>query len=395
MTAEARPSAEMPQEASAKAKRPRVVHLSTFHRSSDMRIFHKECRSLAAAGFEVHWVAPEPAPEPLDGVIFHPVKDCFYPYGLRRLWASSRDAWRIARDLDADLYHFHDTLLIPVGSLLRLRRRRVIFDVHEDAVPQALSLGRDAGKPLLGVALAAVRWVLEAYAKLFWSAFVCVTPHIAKKFPARRTVMARNFPLREEVEALVEAGEPYAQRPPEVLYVGGITAIRGAREMVAAAGRWQQAEARLVLVGPFAEESLEAELQGDPAWDRVEALGYQLRPGVLRALGRARVGLAVLHPRPNYQLAYPVKLFEYMAAGIPVVVSDFPLWRSIVESADCGLVVDPLDPEAIAAAVDRLLENPQEAEAMGQRGRKAVMETFNWSREAETLSALYRRLMGE
>ncbi len=371
----------------------RVVHVSTFHKAADMRIFHKECRSLAEAGFEVLWLAPAPAPPELGAVGFQEIANCYYPYGLGKLLSSSFAAWRAARAARAELYHFHDTLLIPVGTLLRLGGARVVFDVHEDAVPQALSLGRDVGKPWLGLLLAAGRFGLESLARLCWHRFVAVTPHIAAKFPHKRTILARNFPLRSEIAALMAVTTPYEERENQVLYVGNVTGIRGALEMVEAAARLPAAlGARLVVAGEIPDAALAARLEALSGWSQVEYLGYQQRPGVIAALGRAKVGLAVLHPRPNYQLAYPVKLFEYMAAGLPVVASDFPLWREIVEGAGCGLLVDPLDPEAIAQAIRHLLENPRDAEAMGLRGRQAVTERYNWDHEAKELVNMYREL---
>ena len=82
-------------------------------------------------------------------------------------------------------------------------------------------------------------------------------------------------------------------------------------------------------------------------------------------------------------------MFEYMAAGIPVLASDFPLWRCIVEEANCGMLVDPLDPEAIAKGMQWFIEHPDEALEMGQSGRRAVEERYNWEKEFPKLQALY------
>ena len=106
------------------------------------------------------------------------------------------------------------------------------------------------------------------------------------------------------------------------------------------------------------------------------------------------IGLVTLAPRPNYLESYPTKLFEYMASGVPVVASDFPLWRKIVEDAGCGLLVDPQKPEAIAKAMDWLFEHPNQAADMGAAGRRAAHRTYNWQSEADKLLALYEKMEG-
>ena len=374
----------------------RAAHISVFHKANDSRIFYKECRSLAAAGWAVAWVAPPPMPEEdTSGVLKVPVEGCTYPYRPGTLWRSFRHAWREARRLGAGLYHFHDVPMVPLAILLRLTGAKVVYDIHEDAWPQAVSLGRESGRPWAGVLVGAIRWALEVAAKLTLSGFVAATPHIAAKFPRRRTLTGCNFPRREEIEALGGADVPYRERPQRLVYVGSLTGIRGAAERVRALEeRPGDLAAELTLVGDFPIPELREELSRRPGWQKVDFRGWQDRRGVLEALGGARVGLVVLHPRPNYQLAYPVKLFEYMAAGLPVVASDFPLWRSFVDEARCGLLVDPLDPAAVAAAVEQLLRDPEEAQAMGRRGRRAVEERWNWDREAEKIDGLYRRLLG-
>ena len=82
-------------------------------------------------------------------------------------------------------------------------------------------------------------------------------------------------------------------------------------------------------------------------------------------------------------------MFEYMAAGIPVVASNFPLWKEIIEENKCGICVEPANVEQISDAVNYLLNNPEEAQRMGANGRKAVEEKYNWNNEAKTLLQLY------
>jgi glycosyltransferase involved in cell wall biosynthesis len=121
-------------------------------------------------------------------------------------------------------------------------------------------------------------------------------------------------------------------------------------------------------------------------------LGVLDRRGVAEVLGRSVAGLVTLHPLVNYLDALPIKMFEYMSAGIPVIASDFVLWREIVQDGGCGLCVDPLKPNEIANAIDYLVTHPDEARRLGQNGRRAVVERYNWTVEEGKLLAFYGRL---
>jgi glycosyltransferase involved in cell wall biosynthesis len=152
--------------------------------------------------------------------------------------------------------------------------------------------------------------------------------------------------------------------------------------------------ARLVLAGPMSDaSSLPTQLAACHGWDRAEYVGWQTRPQVARRLDAARAGLLVLHPTANYLLSYPLKAFEYMAAGLPMIVSDFPLWRELFDDVGCAIFVDPLDPDAVAKAMTWILKNSAEAERMGAKGRVAARARFNWQAEAPKLLSLYDTLL--
>lgn len=366
----------------------KVVHLTSVHPRFDTRIFLKQCRSIAANGYDVSLVVADGmGDERRDGVR---IIDVGPPRGrLDRMVNASRRVLKKAASLNADLYQIHDPELLPAALMLKRGGHKVVFDAHEDVPSQIL--GKAYLHPLARRPVSGVVKSFEGYACRRLDGVVAATPFIRDRFRAMdmRCIDVNNYPMAEELQA--SAGWEAKKR--EVCYVGGITAIRGALEMVRACGLLSS-DARLNLGGSFSEAGLEAAVKREPGWARVNALGFLDRDGVRNVLHRSVAGLVTLHPIVNYLDALPVKMFEYMSAGIPVIASDFPLWRKIVEGNDCGICVDPRDPAAIAAAIDRLVEDPQEARRMGENGRRAVEQRYNWANEEKKLLSFYEEVLG-
>lgn len=365
----------------------RVVHMTSAHQAGDSRIFHRECRTLAAEGFEVELIVPDCEEAVRDGVHIVPV-----PRAISRFDRVTRLAWRIlrvARARRATIYHFHDPELLPVGVALSLLGAKVVYDVHEDYGNQVAErewIPRRLRRPAaVAVGLA------ENVCVRALDGVVAVTPTIAGKFAPSKTETVQNFPPHAEFAPVSIDG--YIARRPLVAYTGEISALRGAREMVAAMELVSRSDACLVMAGRFPSEALNQELRGRPGWTRVDYRGWVERPSLPALLEQCRVGLALLHPVENYLTAQPIKLFEYMAAGIPVVASDFPAWRPFVAEEGAGVLVNPLDAGAVAAAITGLLDDPVEAWEMGQRGRRAVETRLGWESQGARLVGLYHRLL--
>jgi glycosyltransferase involved in cell wall biosynthesis len=375
----------------------RVAHVSIVHRPHDIRIFHKECRTLIAAGHEVHLLVPDPPAPVTDGIRFHQIPGLG---GVNYVWRAIpklRAVHRRALAVDAAVYHLHDPHLIPVGLLLKRAGRTVVYDAHEDSPRQAVSIYADS--PLVGWTHWAVWSLFERLARRSFDAFVAATPRIGTHYPERSRVV-RNFPLVEEFSVPMLDGDriPYTSRENRVIYVGGISYVRCIREMVDMLAELPtELDARLTLMGQFSKElpELEADVRARPGWARVDHLGYRPRADVVAQLARAKIGLVLMYPLPNHVEAMPNKMWEYMAAGLPIVASDFPFWKGILAEVGCGLAVDPQDPAAIADAVASLFADPDEADEMGRRGREAFLSRYNWGPEAERLVELYDELAAD
>lgn len=368
----------------------KIAHITNVHPREDTRIRIREAGSISTV-----------LGEPVALLVQDGKGDCLEEDGIIRIIDTGpKPRGRLARmtlgvfrmlcairSLRPRLVHFHDPELIPLGLILKCFGHRVVYDVHEDLPRQVL-----IKYWLPGFARRPVSWIVsgvEWLAARIFDAIVPATPKIAERFPPRKTTAVQNFPILNELVNVETV--PYGKRPAIFAYIGGLTQERGACEMINSLNHIENA--RLFFAGGFQPDTLRTEVEALPGWQRVEFAGWASRKQVAEILGNARAGLVVLHPTRRYLDAWPTKMFEYMSVGLPVIVSDFPLWRGIVEDAGCGLLVDPLDPQAIADAMQWILDHPEEAEAMGQRGRAAVEKHYNWDTEAEKLIVLYNKLL--
>ncbi len=349
------------------------------------------CRSAASDGFGVDLIAPVPSENPVvhsGDVTIHALRK--YRSRLVRSSVGTLRAVRKAIAIRATLYHVHDPELLPLVLTLRVLQRRVIFDFHEEFSAQIRS------KPYVRR-----RWTSLASAAgrcweflLCWSAtrVVAATPHIRDRLPLRRrqAVTVCNYPTLQEFPS--PASTPFDQRSRVAYYVGGVTRTRGCQEMIEASRILTASGSgiKVHIAGPFESRDFERSLRSAAAGSNACFLGRRTRDEVVEDLGAVRVGIVVLRRTPNYINSLPVKMFEYMAAGIPVVASDFPLWKRIVQGANCGLTVDSRDPTKVAQAIAQLVDDPALAARMGERGRRAVEAEYQWDAEWQRLRRFYR-----
>jgi glycosyltransferase involved in cell wall biosynthesis len=371
------------------ARPPRVAILSSVHPPFDTRIFQKQARALAAGGYDVTLVVPHARDETVDGVKLRALP----PAGnrLRRMVAAPPRVLREALKLRADVYHFHDPELIPVGLALKALGKRVIYDVHED-VPKSI-LGKTYLAPAAVRPLAATSRLVEQTASRAFDLVVLARDDIMESFAGHpRTLLIRNYPSRAAFPEVTRVDRGDGEFL--VAYSGGLTLGRGAVQMLDALARVpDRCRPRLVIFGKFGPAELESQMRAHPAFGRVDYRGWVPYETLPAQLARADAGIVCFQPEPNNVNAGPTKLFEYMACGLPVVASNFPLWREVIEGHDCGICVDPTDPDAIAAALTRLADDPVRRRSMGENGRRAVLQVYNWEAEAERLLGAYARLL--
>jgi glycosyltransferase involved in cell wall biosynthesis len=360
----------------------RICQITTVHPRYDVRIFHKICMSLVS-GYQVFLiVADGKGDEILNGVTI-------YDAGLRsssrikRMFHTSRSAYRKALELDCPVYHFHDPEFLFYGLKLAHKRRKVIYDVHEDVPKQTLS--KEYINPFFRQIIAKTIKIAEHFVSSRLYAVVAVTPSITHRFKKYnlRTVNINNYPILLTGD-MVE----YKNRD-GICYVGSISRIRGIKELLSSL---EFVDASLKLAGDFESEEFRIELVNDKNWKKVIYYGTVSSSDAAKIVSGSKIGIVTYLPEPNHIDAQPNKMFEYMIAGLPVIASDFPLWREIVMGNECGICVNPKDPVEISEAINYLLKNDVLSEAIGNNGAKAVQEKFNWNSEKLKLFSLYSSL---
>jgi glycosyltransferase involved in cell wall biosynthesis len=369
----------------------KICILSSVHDPFDTRVFQKQARTMVAAGHDVTFVVPFEQDVDRDGVHICAVRR---PKGrLERMLRVPFSLWREARRLDADVYHFHDPELVFLGLLLRLSGRRVIYDVHEN-VPLDI-LGKTYLPKLLTRPLAAMVNMVEKNLARHFTLVVLAREDIADAFaPHPRLLLVRNFPARSFFASAPQARPQDRAQGFSVVYSGGLVADRGVREMISALDLVRpELNVSMDIYGRFWPEEFERSSRALPAFRHVRYHGWLPYSELPQRLAAGQAGIVCFLPEPNNVNSGPTKLFEYMALGLPVIASHFPMWREVVEGNQCGLCVDPADPHAIATAIEWLADHPAEAAAMGERGRAAVMATYNWETEGERLMQEYDRLL--
>lgn len=370
-----------------------IIHLTTLHPRADSRIYFKEVETLASSlPHKVILMVADGRGNQDDEKNNISVYDLGVLGGGRLgrwFYGSWRAFFAINKHRPA-VVHFHDPELMPLAILLKIIGCKVIYDIHENLPRQILS--KDWIPEILRKPIAEIMRCLEWLAAKVFDAIVPATPKIAERFPVDKTAIIQNFPVIKEMVDVIQV--PYIQRPKAFAYAGYITKHRGIFEVVQALHMLHEINGiRLDVAGKFTQRGLEDELKLLPGWPLVKFHGWLSREQLALFLGSVRVGLVVHHPIPNEIDAQPIKLYEYMSAGLPIIASNFPLLKQIIKDVGCGLVVDPLDIKALAAAMRWILEHPADAEAMGQRGRQAVLRIYNWDVEAGKLINLYNKIL--
>ncbi|MBP2076172.1 glycosyltransferase [Oceanobacillus polygoni] len=367
----------------------RVVQLTTVHHPYDPRIYHKECKSLQKAGFDVTLIAQSGDQDSnTDKPIKHiPLKK--YKSRLKRMTVGAFAAYKEAKKLNADVYHFHDPELLPIAWLLKNKSNVVIYDIHEDYITSILQKDY-ISMPIRKLFAATYRLMERFFARNFE---LCLAEKYYQDiYPTGTCIL--NYPTVNE-KFLNSKRESPAEN--KVLYTGNVSVVRGAMFHARIPVIDEQIEMHFVGKCPsdLAEKMYEA--AGDKKANlKIEGIDQFIEKEVIEdryLQTNWLAGVALFPPTEHYMKKELTKFFEYMNAGLPIICSNFPVWEKFMETYQCGIAVDPYDDVAIQKAISYLKNNPEEAKRMGENGKKAVVEELNWYTEEKKLISWYHELL--
>jgi len=368
----------------------RVCILTSVHAPTDSRIYQHQATTLAEAGYQVTIVAPNTQTyQPSSGTDIIGIPKTGWRLGRIINWFHFI---KIALTRQADIYHFHDPDLLLVGWLLRLfTGQPVIYDRHENYQEDIL-YKEWIPKPLRWVVSAVFARLEKFVAAQLSAVIVTVDDHLVY---FANGVTVHNYPnLDHFLELPSLPRDPY-----KLVYTGSIGETYGIQTLIAMLALLKNSPVYLALFGTYRENDAEDKvrdlLNHYKVEDKYRFQGYIPYKQVREQLVSAQAGFIALQNIPAYYTLYPRKMFEYMACGLPVIASNLRALGQIISDADCGILVEPDNPTAFAEAVQFLLEHPAEARRLGENGRRAVMEKYNWHSEAEKLLDLYHTLLAE
>lgn len=371
----------------------KVCHISTVHDAYDSRISLRICKALADAGYDVYYVVPHPKEEIISKTKIIPLgtanKGRFYRFTIGAL-----KALRVSLKVKAQIYHFHDPELIPIGILLVLFGKKVVYDVHEDVRKQILSKDWLPAKKLVSKIYSLFDWIAQrffyiilaenSYEKYYENCskgyeFVLNTPDLS-------FFQNYNIPDRQNLKN-------------HIFYVGGVSNERGLDVTVKAVNilKEQFQDIHFHCVGPITDADLEGLKQDkslEGVWSYVTLYDNTPLDKAYEISKQCKVGLAVLKPIPNYLESYSTKTFEYLAISLPVITSDFDIYKNIFEKNNCGWCIDSTKPEVLADCLKEVFTNAKKVEEFTKNGYRYVHAHFSWEKDKERLIRFYSKIIG-
>jgi len=373
--------------------RVKVCILTSVHPVFDARIFHKEAKTLVKAGYKVVLIAQHSKEETVDGVRIVPL-----PTPKNRFERMTKVVWklfRLALKEKAQIYHFHDPELIPVGIVLTLFGNKVIYDVHEyysEVIPARGELKRG---------FKFIRFITNVFIEripfLIFDLLVFPTYSLEKEhnIPSKSLTLI-NFPNIENIKES-DNSLNWETKKFDIVHLGTISPPRMKFMLDVATELGKSQENFKWLFLGISQDTINwvkrnhnrEFVQSHIVF--VEKVRYF---EALKYVENSRIGFNYHPYEKRFLVAVPVKVFEYMMMGLPVITTALPELNKCLKNNVHALLIDSQDPVRYSEAIKSLLDDIGKALALGVKGRKLIMEELNWEKsEAKKLLKAYENLI--
>jgi|AntRauTorcE11897_2_1112592.scaffolds.fasta_scaffold28013_1 glycosyltransferase involved in cell wall biosynthesis len=369
-----------------------ICHISTVHRRDDIRIYRKEIVSLLSAGYEIDYVTPKKTSQgeaiDLNRVNIIPIKTSSNKF-IRIFTSTPKTIWMCLKS-KAAIFHAHDPELIFTLIILRLLGKVTVLDVHEDYEQQIVDKLWIPSLLRFGFILPIFK-LIHRIGKKTISRFIVVTEHIGKMYPLEKTFLVQNFPLQSEINQQLSTTRTY-QRSIDMSYFGEISSERNFENILNSYIELHEQghPISFKLGGRVSSPGIKELITKCESLDGFEFLEWVSREEMLSILSETKLGLVLFKPLGNHINAQPNKIFEYMASGVPILCSNFPLWEEVIVKNDVGISVDPLNKEAMKTGILTSLETFSSEHSF--KAQKLVKEKFNWDNEFFKLVDCYKSI---
>lgn len=368
--------------------------MSSVHHPFDARIFHKELRSLSEGGYDTTLIAHHDESVIRDGI---QVRSLGAVESRIERWSGLPRLFVAAWQEDADIYHFHDPELIPVGVLLALTTEAaVVYDVHED-YSDAIQV-REWIPDAIRSPLSRLFPRLQAWITRLLDLVITADDSVAAQLRAQTStpvISLRNFPRIDDIK--VEDGNIERSHEHVLAYVGGLDRERGLMEMLNVTARLRHSghDVGLWLLGTFQDDNLEEETRAfitrEGIADHVRLFGYVDYSHIFGYLAQADVGL-LLADEARFERNVPTKFFEYLYSGLPVVSTEIPSLAEFRSPEYC-ITISEGDIEQTTKILSELLNHPDRIRKMGEAGQRKIETEYNWELEQEKLLLSYEKMI--
>jgi len=361
----------------------KVAHITSVHPQNDNRIFYKECTTLANNGYDTSLIVAGAKSRVLNDVEIVGYEKANGGRVKRMVQTSFFRMIKVCKEVNADVYHFHDPELIFVGLYLKAKGKKVIYDIHENNPASILSKPYIKSKFMRKV-LSKIFDNFEKIAVKFFDAIITARPDISDRFKHENLVTLRNFPILPKLQDIKNIG--IEKSKPSVIFVGGLHPQRGINELLDAFEKLDSFE--LWLLGPIMESKLDNRIR--KGCRNVRYLGVVEAYEVFSYIDSADIGIITFLNKPNHVKTLATKPFEYMACGKPMIMSNFQYWKDTFKES--SLYVDPSNSKEIREKIEYLFSNKELQKSMSDLNRRLAKDEYNWEKESQKLLNLYRIL---